>query len=76
MVFGFGSFFRGEKFKDIDVLFVVEYSDGHLLKTAQAIRAHFHVFSENIGVKIDPLILTKQEYAERPLRNMSQLKPL
>ena len=74
-VYGFGSFFRGEDFNDIDLVFVVSGSGGTLLDTSRAIRKRMAVLSLRLGYKVDLLVLTDREMAEEPLRDMSSLRP-
>jgi predicted nucleotidyltransferase len=73
-VYGFGSFFRGEDFDDIDVLFVVTGGEETLLNTSRAIRRKMAELSKALGYTIDTLVLTKREMAEKPLRDMSSLR--
>lgn len=70
---GFGSFFRGERYHDIDVLLVVAVSKDRLLGTARELRAAMLEVEHRIGVPIDPLILTEAEFESRPLRDMGEL---
>lgn len=74
-VYGFGSFFRGEDFNDIDLLFVISGSEERLLDTSRAIRHRMAALSKKLGCTIDPLVLTEREMAEEPLRDMSSLSP-
>lgn len=70
---GFGSFFRGERHHDIDVLLVVAVPEDRLLNTARDLRAALMEVERWIGVPIDPLILTEAEFESRPLRDMDGL---
>lgn len=70
---GFGSFFRGERHHDIDVLLVVVVPEDRLLNTARDLRAALIEVEHRIGVPIDPLILTEAEFESRPLRDMGGL---
>lgn len=70
---GFGSFFRGERHHDIDVLVVVAVPRNRLLDTAREVRAALIEIERMIGVPIDPLILTESEFESRPLRDMGEL---
>lgn len=70
---GFGSFFRGEPFRDVDVLIVVEAPKARLLATTQVIRSRLIEVERAIGVTIDPLIMTRSEYEAKPLRDMETL---
>lgn len=70
---GFGSFFRGERHNDIDVLVVVAVPKERLLDTAREVRAALVEIEHTIGVPIDPLVLTESEFEGQPLREMSDL---
>jgi predicted nucleotidyltransferase len=70
---GFGSFFRGERHHDIDLLLVVAVPKHRLLDTARELRAAMLEVENTIGVPIDPLILTETEFKSRPLRDMCDL---
>jgi predicted nucleotidyltransferase len=70
---GFGSFFRGERHQDIDVLLVVAVPEDRLLNTARDLRAAPIEVERRIGVPIDPLILPEAEFESRPLRDMDGL---
>lgn len=70
---GFGSFFRGEDYHDIDVLVVVAAPQDRLLDTAREVRVALIEIEQMIGVPIDPLILTESEFESRPLRDMDEL---
>lgn len=72
-IWGFGSFFRGEGFRDIDILVVVTGSGAQLLADSKAIRADFLAVEMRLGIPIDPLILTTTEFESRPLRDMDEL---
>ena len=72
-VWGFGSFFRGERHHDIDVLVVVAVPQDRLLDTAREVRAALTEIEHTIGLPIDVLILTESEFESRPLRNMGEL---
>lgn len=74
-VYGFGSFFRGEDFHDIDILFVVSGREETLLGTSHAIRHRMVALSKMLGYTIDLLVLTEKEIAEEPLRDVSSLSP-
>jgi predicted nucleotidyltransferase len=70
---GFGSFFRGERHQDIDVLLVGAVSEDPLLDTARELRAALLKVEHRIGIPIDPLILAEAEFEGRPLRDMGEL---
>lgn len=72
-VWGFGSFFRQEKFEDIDVLVVVTSFGEQLLSDSKAIRADLFELETRVRIRIDPLVLTASEFESRPLRDMHEL---
>lgn len=72
-VFGFGSFFRGEKYRDLDVLVVLKPTADALLDNYYAIRARFDILGRALGITFDLLVLTLAEFEERPLREMNSL---
>jgi predicted nucleotidyltransferase len=75
-VYGFGSFFRGQFFNDIDLLFVLRCNDEALLAASKEIRFLISDTSRKLGVTLHPLILTEREIEESPLRDMHELTPL
>lgn len=74
-VYGFGSFFRGEPFNDIDILFVLPCEDRSILISVREIRALLHDASRRLRITLHPLILTDREIGEAPLRDMHELVP-
>jgi predicted nucleotidyltransferase len=72
-VFGFGSFFRDERFRDVDVLIVLKPTCSALLESCYKLRTKFDVCSFEMGVSFDLLVLTVEEFEERPLREMDSL---
>jgi predicted nucleotidyltransferase len=72
-VWGFGSFFRGECYHDIDILVVVAVPEGRLLETARELRTALREVENAIGILVDPLILTEAEFEAQPLRDMREL---
>jgi predicted nucleotidyltransferase len=75
-VYGFGSFFRGGEYDDVDILFVVNCRHSSLLRVAREIRTEVRNLSEELDQQIDDLVLTSREFGERPLRDMSELRKL
>lgn len=75
-LYGFGSFFRGESFNDIDLLAVASLGNSNTLLTFYKVSSAL----EPIGVKaqapVHVTLLTFSEYLSRPLRNMNELKLL
>ncbi|KWV90881.1 hypothetical protein AUC45_05935 [Erythrobacter sp. YT30] len=72
-VWGFGSYFRGGLFNDIDILAVVDGDRAGLVKRIHQIRECFMGLDREFGLKFNLLILTIEEFSERPLRDMDQL---
>jgi len=72
-VFGFGSHFRGESYRDIDILVVLKPKCGPLLPTYYSLKRALEELSEHLGVAIDLTVLTWEEFADRPLRDMDSL---
>jgi predicted nucleotidyltransferase len=74
VVFGFGSFFRGEAFNDIDLLAVASFAN----------RDTLHAYYELLDVlnsislqrPIHLTVLTGDEFKSKPLRDMDQLQCL
>ena len=75
-VYGFGSFFRGVPFNDIDLLFVVSDNPVSLLSTSRTIRLLVSDSARRMLFILHPLILTEREFEEAPLRDTSELVPL
>jgi hypothetical protein len=65
-----------EAHNDIDILFVVDCARTSLLSTAKSIRAETKELSFALNQSIDSLILTKREFKEQPLRDMSELQSI
>ena len=73
-VWGFGSYFRGENYGDVDILVVVTgEADAGLLSTCSAIRTELLEMGQLIGTPVHPLILTESEFECQPLRDMNEL---
>jgi predicted nucleotidyltransferase len=75
-VYGFGSFFRSEDSQDIDILFVVRASCNEPLKVFYEIQKSLLVLEKSLGIKFDLLVLTEEEFRERPLRDMDSIVKL
>jgi len=72
-VFGFGSYFRGELYCDVDILVVFEPQCDPLLPRYYELRGDLEALGERLGVLFDLTVLTEREFAERPLRDMDSL---
>ena len=75
-IYGFGSYFRGDKFRDIDLLFVMEGDQNMMLSTCEDVRASCKNLGAEIGCIVDPLFLTQREHSAKPLRDMHELRLL
>lgn len=72
-VYGFGSAFRGESFRDIDILAVVGDDQARRLDAYYELRAALEIAVEEYGRPIHLTMLTEPEFRSRPLRDMNQL---
>lgn len=73
---GFGSFFRGVPFSDIDLLFVTTSSNTDTLSTYYSIVRRLSTFENARSVDFHVVLLTFDEFRSRPLREMTTLFPL
>ena len=71
-VFGFGSFFRGERtFSDIDLAAVIRDQSNDGLAIYYLMMDHLSALTEQYGVEFDLLVFTDKEFAFGPLRDVS-----
>ena len=75
-IYGFGSFFRLQRYNDIDLLVVVSDSCSNLVDLYYHIKTRFERLGDVIGERIHMLVLTEEEFVSRPLRNMDELVEL
>lgn len=75
-VFGFGSFFRSNKFNDIDVLVVVKDSCGQPLDEFYGVKFLLDKISKQFEISIDITFLSYTEYARKPLKESDTLVPI
>lgn len=75
-VLGFGSFFRGEPFQDIDLLFLTDCRENELVENIRYVRKRLQAELSFFKVEIDMLFLTTQEIARLPRRDELQLVEL
>lgn len=75
-MWGFGSHFRSSTFSDIDILVVVDSDRDELLDATRSVRAAMLLAQKALSFPIHVTVLTKREYAERPLREMDILVPI
>ncbi|WP_160977509.1 hypothetical protein [Deinococcus xianganensis] len=74
-VYGIGSYFRNDNFNDIDLVFVIhdDYDD---IQDYIRFRSKLINISSHFEVKVDIIILTRDEFRQRPLKDMKGLKVL
>ncbi len=75
-VFGFGSFFRREKYNDIDLLLVSKENCLSPLNTFYWAKTKLDKLAETICVEIDITFLTYSEYLRKPLLEAENLATL
>lgn len=75
-VYGFGSFFRGDAFNDIDLLAVASEASVNNLATYYDFRSSLARLSSDIGTPFHLTLLTVEEFLSRPLRDMSEIQLL
>lgn len=75
-VYGFGSAFRDEPFRDIDILAVVQDGSTATLDVYYALRTALEDVTRVHQAPIHLTMLTKVEFASRPLMCMNSLIPL
>lgn len=75
-MYGFGSAFRNEPFRDIDILAVVHDGPTATLNTYYALQTALENATKIYGAPIHLTLLTEVEFASRPLRCMNSLTPL
>lgn len=72
-IFGFGSFFRGEPYRDVDILVVVESDVLVLAALASSVIEKFKNLECAMEVKFDVKVFTRVEFSGRPLMNMGEI---
>jgi predicted nucleotidyltransferase len=72
-IYGFGSFFRGVPFNDIDLAVVLSRSTSRGLASYYELRVEFDQLARRLGVVFDLNVFTEDEFADRPLRDMHEL---
>lgn len=75
-VFGFGSFFRGEPFREIDVLAVTSHANTELLPTYYLLMSALEPISARAGCPVHLVMFTPDEFGTKPLRDMHALQLL
>lgn len=66
-VYGFGSFFRGTEYDDIDLLLVSRKISMSPLEDYYAAKKELEHLSEKFGIEIDITFLTYAEFLRKPL---------
>ena len=75
-VYGFGSAFRGEPFRDVDILAVVEAKPIVALDAFYDLRIALESVMRIYEAPVHLTMLTEAEFASRPLRCMNELTTL
>jgi predicted nucleotidyltransferase len=72
-IYGFGSFFRGEFFRDVDLAVVVFEAASYELSSYYELKREVDLMGIRLGVVFHLSIFTEEEFHARPLRDMNQL---
>lgn len=72
-VYGFGSFFRGEEYNDIDILIVWNYGINDILESYYELEPALTNLGMIFGQEIHTLYFTSTEFESKPLRDWNQL---
>jgi len=75
-VYGFGSAFRGEPFRDIDILAVIKVEQALALDAFYDLQTALEGATGIYGAPVHLTMLTEVEFSSRPLRCMNVLTPL
>ena len=75
-IFGFGSFFRCDRFNDVDVLVVVDDHCEHPLNVFYDVKNILDEVGLNYGIPIDITYLSYTEHSRKPLRESDYLVPI
>src|ERR1700741_3774335 len=75
-VFGFGSYFRGEPFNDIDLVLVFKEGSENTLETYELVLSRLKEVTARLGVRLHVTPFTANEFQQRPLREHALLVPL
>lgn len=59
-----------------NILFVVDCDTVALLDVSKLVRGETLNLSRTLGCKVDLLVLTPTEFAEKPLKNMHELQKI
>ena len=72
-VYGFGSFFRSEKYNDCDLLLVIDNDCPCLGQIHAELYERFFDLGKKLSVVFDLTILTEREHKRKPLREHNDL---
>ena len=75
-VFGFGSYFRGQPFNDVDLAVVFKEDCEDALAVFELVLSRLKESENRLGVHLDITPFTAKEFRERPLREHALLVPL
>src|SRR5882724_4823602 len=75
-VYGFGSFFRRESFRDCDLLLVIADDSPNPGRLHSELSSSFSEIGEKLGIKFDVTVLTETEHLHAPLREHATLVTL
>jgi predicted nucleotidyltransferase len=72
-VFGFGSFFRGEPFNDVDLALVFTENCDNALTAFERVLSRLRASEDRLGVHLHITPFTAKEFRERPLLEHDRL---
>ena len=75
-VFGFGSFFRGEAFEDVDLAVVFREDCDAPLAVFERVLERLRIVDERLGVHLHVTPFTAKEFKSGPLREHARLVAL
>jgi predicted nucleotidyltransferase len=75
-VFGFGSFFRGEPFNDVDLALVFTENCDNALAVFERVLLRLRAAEDRLGAHLHVTPFTAKEFRERPLREHALLVAL
>lgn len=75
-MYGFGSFFRGEPFNDVDILAVASVGNSEVLRTYYKVSTALRSIRSELTRPCHLTLMTHEEFASRPMRHMNELQCL
>jgi predicted nucleotidyltransferase len=75
-VYGFGSYFRSQSFRDCDVLLVIADASPNPGRLHSELSSSFTKLGTKLGITFDVTILTETEHSRAPLREHPALVTL